>query len=69
MGHEYYQGAQWWVPDVKELRAAMREVYENYQEWKTDAVRGSAMVHELRSGNVAARAVKAELARIYREEL
>lgn len=69
VGHEYYEGSNWWVPDVQDIRAAMREVYENYQVWKEAALVGSEMVHELRSGNVAARTVKAELTRIYREEL
>ena len=69
VAHEYYGGANWWVPDVKDIRAAMREVYENFEAWKRAAVEGSKMVHELRSANVAARTVKAQLERIYREEL
>jgi hypothetical protein len=66
--HEYYEGSNWWVPDVADLRAAMREVYENYQEWGLAAQRGSEIVRELRSAASAARAVKEELTRIYREE-
>ena len=65
--HEYYAGANWWVPDVQDLRAAMREVYENYGHWQAEALKGSAMVHELRSGTASALAVKRELARIYSE--
>lgn len=63
--HEYYEESNWWVPDVKDLRTAMREVYENYQKWQADALAGSKMVHELRSGTAAALAVKKELRRIY----
>jgi len=69
VAHEYYEGSNWWVPDVQDLRAAMREVYENRGVWQEAALQGSDMVRELRSGNAAARAVKAELGRIYREEL
>ena len=67
--HEYYTGSNWWVPDVADLRRAMREVYENYETWRQAAAVGSGMVHELRSSRVAARAVRAELERIYREEM
>ncbi len=63
--HEYYDGGMWWVPDVADIRAGMREVYENYLSWKDAAMEGSAMVHEKRSGTAAALAVKNELRRIY----
>jgi glycosyltransferase involved in cell wall biosynthesis len=67
--HEYYEGGNWWVPKVEDIRAAMREVYEGYEGWRAAALEGAGQVHELRSGAVAARAVRENLARIYREEL
>jgi len=67
--HEYYEGSNWWAPAVEDIRAAMREVYENYETWRQRAALGAWQVHELRSGTVAARAVRENLARIYREEL
>jgi len=63
--HEYYTEGMWWVPEVSEIRAAMREVYENHQKWEAEALKGSAMVRELRSGEVCAEAIKKELRRIY----
>ena len=63
--HEYYDGSNWWVPNVPEIRKAMREVYENYQKWQAEALKGAKMVHELRSGTAAALVVKKELRRIY----
>jgi len=65
--HEYYEGANWWVPDVEALRKAMREVYENYAHWKAQALIGAEMVREQKSGLVMAKAVKARLAKIYEE--
>lgn len=67
--HEYYEGGQWWVPNIKDIRAALREVYEENERWRSAAALGSQQVHELRSGNAAARAVKENLTRIYSEEL
>jgi len=66
--HEYYEGANWWVPDVEALRKGMREIYENYGHWKEQAAIGSEMVREQRSGLVMAKAVKARLAEIYKEQ-
>lgn len=65
--HEYYADGNWWVPDVGELRRAMRDVYENYGRWQKAALAGSAQVRSQRSGEVAARGVMAELERIYRK--
>ena len=65
--HEYYEGGNWWVTEVSEIRKAMRDVYENYDKWKLLALQGAQMVRERRSGLVMAKAVKANLERIYRE--
>lgn len=67
--HEYYAGSRWWVPDLADLRAAMREVYEDWKAWHDAAQEGAGIVRLLRGHRAAARAVKGELARIYREEL
>jgi len=66
--HEYYDDSNWWVPDVADIRKAMREVYENYDHWKTQALIGAEMVREQRSGLVMARAVKTRLEAIYQEQ-
>ncbi len=65
--HEYYQGGNWWVAEVADIRGAMREVYQNYAHWKEQALIGAQMVREQRSGLVMAQAVKGHLERIYRE--
>jgi len=65
--HEYYTGGNWWVPDVSDIRVAMRQVYENYKHWKEEAAVGAKMVAELRSGTAMAYAVKKRLAEIYQE--
>jgi len=65
--HEYYEGGNWWVVEDGSLRKAMREVKENYAYWKEQALIGSKMVREQRSGLVMARAVKARMAEIYKE--
>jgi len=65
--HEYYEGANWWVPDVKDIRKAMREVYEHYDDWAAKAQAGSVFVRDLRSGRRAAEVFKARLAEIYKE--
>lgn len=65
--HEYYSGGLWWVPDLADIRAGMREVYENYEKWQKRAQRGSEMVHKLRSGTACALAIKKELRRIYED--
>lgn len=64
--HEYYAEGRWWVPDVDDLRAAMREVYENHGAWSDAAQVGSVLVRERCSGEAMALAVKAELTRIYK---
>ena len=66
--HEYYEGGNWWVCDVKDIRSAMREVYENYDYWRAMALKGAEIVREQRSGLVMAKAVKARLAQIYQEQ-
>lgn len=66
--HEYYENANWWVPSVEDIRKAMREVKDNYAYWKEQALIGSRMVRRDRSGLVMARAVKAQLTRIYKEQ-
>jgi len=66
--HEYYEGGRWFVSTVGDIRKAMREVYENYDHWKEQALIGAQMVREQRSGLVMARAVKARLAAIYKEQ-
>jgi glycosyltransferase involved in cell wall biosynthesis len=66
--HEYYEGGNWWVPDVADIRAAMREVKENYAHWKEQALIGADMVRRDRSGLVMASAVKSRLTEIYREK-
>lgn len=68
VSHEYYGVGNWWVVEDGVLRKAMREVYENYAHWKKQALIGAEMVREQRSGLVMARAVKARLAQIYREQ-
>lgn len=65
--HEYYSGGNWWVTDAQDIRKAMREVYENYNHWKAEALKGAEMVREQRSGLVMAQVVKSHLERIYRE--
>lgn len=65
--HEYYEGGNWWVTDIKDIRQGMREVYENYDYWKEQALIGSQMVREQRSGLVMAKAVKARMTEIYKE--
>jgi len=65
--HEYYQGGNWWVADVADIRKAMREVYSNYPYWAAQAALGARMVREERSGTAMAGAVKANLERIYRD--
>jgi len=63
--HEYYEGGNWWVCDIKDIRKAMREVYENYAHWKEQALIGAEMVRRDRSGLVMAQAVKDRLVDIY----
>lgn len=65
--HEYYEGGNWWVADVDDIRKAMREVYQNYDYWKAEALKGARVVKALRSGLVMASKVKARLAEIYKE--
>jgi len=67
--HEYYAGSNWWVPDKDDLRAAMREVYEDWQTWKAAAMIGADIVRETLGHRAAGRAFKGELERIYREVL
>jgi len=66
--HEYYEGGKWCATTVKDIRVAMREIYENYDHWKAQALIGAKMVSEQRSGLVMARAVKARLTQIYEEQ-
>ena len=66
--HEYYDGGNWCAAEVADIRKAMREVFENYDHWKEQALIGSQMVREQRSGLVMARAVKARLQQIYEEQ-
>ena len=63
--HDYYEGSNWWVPDIRDIRAAMREVYTNYVKWGLDAQVGAQMVRSLRSPAAAAGIVKDQLRRIY----
>lgn len=68
VGHEYYGNSNWWVVEDGVLRKAMREVYENYAHWKAEALIGSQMIREQRSGLVMAKAFKARLTEIYKEQ-
>jgi glycosyltransferase involved in cell wall biosynthesis len=65
--HDYYSGSNWWATSVEEIRKAMREVYQNYDHWKAEALKGAEMVRKLRSGEAMARAVKARLTELYQE--
>ena len=53
--HEYYHDSNWWVPDLVDLRAAMREVYENWNEWHDRAQYGAAIARERLGDPAAAR--------------
>lgn len=66
--HEYYEGAKWWATDIPSIRKAMREVYENYDHWKAEALKGAEMIREQRSGLVMAKVVKARIEQIYDEQ-
>lgn len=63
--HPYYAGGKWWVVNESDVRAAMREVYENRNVWKAAALFGSKQVRWERSCHVAAAAVKRQLERVY----
>lgn len=63
--HPYYSGAKWWVVNESAVRAAMREVYENYDVWKAAALEGSKVARGERSCHIAAACVKRQLERIY----
>jgi len=65
--HEYYEGGNWWVADVKDIRKAMREVYENYDYWKAEAMKGAEIVKRECSGLVMGEKVKQRITEIYRE--
>jgi len=41
-----YQLSKWFRPDIKHLRALMREVYENYEEAEKKAEKGSEYVRK-----------------------
>jgi len=55
------------VVNETDVRAAMREVYENADIWKAAAAVGSEQARQERSCHVAAQAVRGHLARIYLE--
>lgn len=63
--HPYYAGRNWWVVNETDVRAGMREVYENAEGWKAAAAEGSKQARRERSCHVAAQRVKDHLARIY----
>lgn len=63
--HPYYAGARWWVVNESDVRASMREVYEDYGVWRKAALEGSEAVRRERSCHVAAASVRRQLERIY----
>jgi len=65
--HLYYTGRNWWVVNETDVRAAMRDVYENQAAWKAAAAVGSEQARAERSCHVAAQAVRGHLTRIYSE--
>jgi len=65
--HPYYVGRNWWVVNETDVRAQMRDVYENQAAWKILAVAGSEQARVERSCHVAAQRVRDHLARIYSE--
>ena len=65
--HPYYAGGRWWVVNESDVRAAMREVYEDYWKWSVAARAGSEMAREERSCHVAAAKVRGHLQRIYED--
>ena len=42
----YYYGCNWFEPSVDELRKAMREVYENRDKYKAEALESSKDIHK-----------------------
>ena len=65
--HPYYAGRNWWAVNESDVRRAMRDVYENYPEWKAAALQGSEQARRERSCHVAAWEVRQHLNRIYQE--
>jgi len=65
----YYWGFNWAVPNVKQLRKAMRDVYENFEKYKKEAMESSLYIRREWSWEKAADKVIERLEEIYRTKL
>jgi hypothetical protein len=65
----YYWGFNWAIPDVNQLRAYMREVYENYKEYKAQAMESSEYIRREWTWEKAAEKVIIRLEDIYKNKV
>lgn len=65
----YYWGFNWAVPGVNQLRRYMREVYENYKEYKKQAMESSEYIRREWTWEKAAEKVIERLEDIYQNKM
>ena len=65
----YYWGFNWAVPSVDQLRKSMREVYENYEKYKKEAMKSSEYIRREWTWEKAAGKVIERLEDIYKNKL
>jgi hypothetical protein len=53
----YYHGFHWFDPDVDHLRKLMREVYNNYEKYRADALKTAEEIHKDFNWNVSTKRV------------
>jgi len=65
----YYWGFNWAIPNVEQLRKYMREVYENYEKYKKQAMESSEYIRREWTWEKAAERVIERLEDIYKNKL
>jgi len=65
----YYWGFNWAIPNVKQLRKYMREMYENYAKYKEQAMESSEYIRREWTWEKAAEKVIERLEDIYKNKL
>ena len=65
----YYWGFNWAIPDVNQLRQYMREMYENFKDYKKQAMESSEYIRQEWTWEKAAGRVAERLEEIYKNKM
>ena len=65
--YEYLCDGKWAEPSAKQLREKMRDVFENYDKYKKEAMAGSVIIRKEFSWNVCAKQIQGRVKEIYKQ--